>query len=105
MRSFTGAGYRRGGPRDVPVSGRPGAGFIKRVVGVAGETVEIWNKVVYLDGRPLTSPTPFFTDPDPEPNSLRDHGGPKVVPDHSCSSLVKSGQQSRQPPLGIRAGR
>jgi signal peptidase I len=65
----------------------PTRDFIKRVVGLPGETVEIRNKVVYIDGRPLEEPYVRFLSPplapeDPEfgrPDG-KDNWGPQVVP-------------------------
>lgn len=67
----------------------PTRDFIKRVVGLPGETVEIRDKTVYIDGRPLDEPYVHFLEPplarnDPEyglrSEGLRDHWGPQVVP-------------------------
>jgi signal peptidase I len=41
----------------------PERDFIKRVIGLPGETVELKGKTVYIDGKPLTEPyTRFFPD-------------------------------------------
>jgi signal peptidase I len=41
----------------------PERDFIKRVIGLPGETVELREKTVYIDGKPLTEPyTRFFPD-------------------------------------------
>jgi signal peptidase I len=65
----------------------PGRDFIKRVVGLPGETLEIRNKVVYIDGKPLEEPYVRFLSPplrpeDPEfgRGDGRDNWGPEVVP-------------------------
>ena len=65
----------------------PARDFIKRVVGLPGETVEIRNKVVYIDGKPLDEPYVRFLSPplrpeDPEygRGDGRDNWGPEVVP-------------------------
>ena len=58
--------------------------FIKRVVGVAGDTVEIRGKKVYINGKPLDEPYVVHDDPQiypdqpalPEPYRSRDHFGP-----------------------------
>ncbi|MEF2232084.1 MAG: signal peptidase I [Pseudodesulfovibrio sp.] len=52
--------------------------FIKRVIGLPGETVEVRDKVVYIDGRPLDEPYVFHTNADMMP--VRDNFGPFVVP-------------------------
>jgi len=52
--------------------------FIKRVIGLPGETIEIRNKVVYVDGQPIDEPyaqhTKFTRNP------IRDDFGPFTVP-------------------------
>jgi signal peptidase I len=67
----------------------PARDFIKRVVGLPGETVEIRDKTVFIDGKPLAEPYVHFLEPplarsDPEyglrSDGLRDNWGPRVVP-------------------------
>jgi signal peptidase I len=65
----------------------PARDFIKRVIGLPGETVEIRNKVVYIDGKPLSEPYVRFLQPplrpdDPEYGRMdnRDNWAPQVVP-------------------------
>lgn len=67
----------------------PARDFIKRVVGLPGETIEIRDKVVYVDGKPLSEPYVHFLEPplsrsDPEyglhSDGLRDNWGPQRVP-------------------------
>ena len=63
----------------------PDRDFIKRCMGVPGETVEIRNKVLYIDGeRSVDPPRSKFTDPviipKESPNGVRDNFGPVVVP-------------------------
>jgi len=46
--------------KDVEVTPTPGyesVSYVKRCIAVAGQTVEIKNKVVYVDGKPLSMPT------------------------------------------------
>jgi signal peptidase I len=47
---------RRGHVIVFKVPQNPPQDFIKRVIGLPGETVEIRNKVVYIDGKPLEEP-------------------------------------------------
>lgn len=59
--------------------------FIKRVIGLPGDTVEIINKKVYVNGKPLKEPYVKFTDPEiyPKEITFRDNYGPvKVPPNH-----------------------
>ncbi len=67
----------------------PTRDFIKRVIGLPGETVEIRDKTVFIDGRPLKEPYAHFIEQplrpdDPEyglrTESIRDNWGPQVVP-------------------------
>jgi len=67
----------------------PTRDFIKRVVGLPGETVEIRDKTVYVDGSPLDEPYARFLEPplrrdDPEytlqPEARRGGYGPNTVP-------------------------
>jgi signal peptidase I len=58
--------------------------FIKRVVAVEGDTVEIRQKKVYLNGRPVEDPHAHFTDStlygSDSTAQQRDNFGPKTVP-------------------------
>ncbi|MDM7202639.1 MAG: signal peptidase I [Thermodesulfobacteriaceae bacterium] len=59
--------------------------FIKRVIGLPGDTVEIINKRVYVNGKPLNEPYVQFTDKESYPKEIspRDNYGPvKVPPGH-----------------------
>jgi len=68
----------------------PDRDFIKRVIGLPGETLEIRDKVVYVNGKALDEPYAHFSAPplrrdDPEygmrGESTRDNWGPEVVPE------------------------
>jgi signal peptidase I len=56
--------------------------FIKRVIGVPGDTVEIRHKQVYLNGVKMEDPHATFADEDREVPGLRDNFGPITVPEH-----------------------
>jgi signal peptidase I len=93
--------------RDVVVfkyPGDPERDFIKRVIGLPGETVEIRNKKVYIDGEPLDEPYVQFLDPprspdDPEyglrSEGVRDNWGPRVVPEGHLLVLGDNRDNSR----------
>ncbi len=56
--------------------------FIKRVVGVAGDTIEIRDKKIYLNGSPCNDGHGIYTDSTIFPGSIqpRDNFGPVTVP-------------------------
>jgi signal peptidase I len=56
--------------------------FIKRVIAVGGETVEIRHKHVYLNGEKVEIPEATFADESREIPGLRDNYGPTTVPPH-----------------------
>ena len=63
----------------------PARDFIKRVIALPGETVQIRNKKVYLDGRPLDEPYVHFSRPPRAGGDYMieddpDNWGPKQVP-------------------------
>lgn len=60
-----------------------GRDFIKRVIGLPGETVEIRGKQVFINGRPLEEPYAIHLDAQimGNPHSPRDHFGPVKVPE------------------------
>jgi signal peptidase I len=68
----------------------PTRDFIKRVIALPGETVEIRDKQLWIDGRPLDEPYVHFLEPplrrdDPDymrrVEPIRDNLGPQVVPE------------------------
>jgi len=82
----------------------PDRDFIKRVIGLPGETVEIRNKKVYINGRPLDEPYVHFLDPPLHPDNpdfglrterLRDNWGPEVVPEGQLLVLGDNRDNSR----------
>jgi signal peptidase I len=58
--------------------------FIKRVVGVAGDRVEIRSKKVYINGKEVDDPHAYFAGYDPQagPVGSGDEYGPKVIPEN-----------------------
>jgi signal peptidase I len=69
----------------------PGRDFIKRVIGLPGETVEVRNKKVYVNGAPLEEPYVHFLEPPAAVTTghevtsfdVRERYGPVTVPaDH-----------------------
>ena len=63
----------------------PQQDFIKRCVAVGGQTVEIRNKVLYVDGKRQNEPYAVHDDPRvfPREITVRDNFGPFPVPPHS----------------------
>lgn len=67
----------------------PSKDYIKRVVALPGEKVQIINKKVYINGEQLETPHAVYSDPTVMPaptrpmESPRDNFGPVVVPPHS----------------------
>ncbi len=59
--------------------------FIKRIIGVPGDTVEVIDKTVYLNGEPFIIPAEQHLDPLTYPAELqpRDNLGPVTVPPDS----------------------
>jgi signal peptidase I len=60
----------------------PKKDFIKRVIGVAGDVIEIRNKQVYINHKPLNHDLGVYTDPRIIPAEMqpRDNLGPITVP-------------------------
>ncbi len=60
----------------------PKVDFIKRVIGLPGDTIEIVNKKVYVNGKLLKEPYVIHTDPNVYPRNIspRDNFGPVKVP-------------------------
>ena len=71
--------------------GDPKVPFIKRVIGLPGETLEIRDKTVYINGKELEESYKHFIDPNiyergsgiPSDYIARDNFGPKVIPPNS----------------------
>jgi signal peptidase I len=82
----------------------PARDFIKRVIGLPGEKVEIRDKVVYIDGEALNEPYVRFLEParprsDPEyglrGEGIRDNWGPRIVPEGKLLVLGDNRDNSR----------
>ena len=64
----------------------PDRDFIKRVIGLPGETLELRNKKIYIDGRPLDEPYVHFLTPPSDQgqevitSDLRENYGPVTIP-------------------------
>ena len=58
--------------------------FIKRVIGVAGDSVEVRGKKVYINGKQVDDPHAHFEGDDPQTAGLpsRDDYGPRTVPEN-----------------------
>ena len=61
----------------------PNLDYIKRVIATAGDTVEIRNKKIYINGNPFADKHGVYTDPKIRPASVspRDNFGPVTVPE------------------------
>ena len=74
---------------------QPDTDFVKRVIGLPGDTVEIHDKVVSINGKPLDEPYVVHDDPQiyppqpalPEPYRSRDQFGPYKVPPASYFAM------------------
>lgn len=55
--------------------------LIKRIVAIGGDTIEIRNKAVYVNGSLVENPHAYFEDPHIAPNGQRDNYGPVKVPE------------------------
>jgi len=61
----------------------PSQDFIKRVIGLPGDTVQIINKKVYINGKPLANDHGVYLDNRIMNEGPRDNFGPLTVPAHS----------------------
>jgi signal peptidase I len=67
----------------------PDTDYVKRVVGLPGDTVEVKDKIVSINGKPMSEPYVIHVDPRvmpsrpslPEYGGVRDQYGPYTVPD------------------------
>ncbi len=65
----------------------PSKDFIKRVIGIAGDKIQIKNKKIYINDKPYNDPYGFYSEQDIIHNwgvgVNRDNFGPVTVPPHS----------------------
>ena len=63
----------------------PSRNFIKRIIAVGGDTVEVQNKVVYVNNDPQDEPFSQHISPEtlPARYSPRDNFGPVTVPQNA----------------------
>ena len=55
--------------------------FIKRVIGTAGDAVEIRDKKIYINGKAVDDPHAYFEGEGPGGIQIKDDWGPKTVPE------------------------
>ena len=74
----------------------PSKDFIKRVIGIAGDKVEIRDKKVYVNNKPLKHDHGIHTDSYDLPASVqpRDNFGPVIVPPHKLFVMGDNRDQS-----------
>jgi signal peptidase I len=74
----------------------PSKDFIKRVIGLSGDVIEIKNKVVFINGQPQKEEYVKHTDSKilPPAVSPRDNTGPLVVPPHSLFTMGDNRDES-----------
>ena len=70
----------------------PETDYIKRVIGLPGEEVELVNGVVYIDGVPLAEP--YVKHVEPPDRRPADNWGPRVVPPDQYLCLGDNRDQS-----------
>jgi len=63
----------------------PERDFVKRVIGLPGDTIELHRKTVYINGKPLTEPYVQFLEPastggPPRVDDLREEYAPVTIP-------------------------
>lgn len=72
----------------------PSRDFIKRVIAVEGDVIEEKNKVIYVNGQPLTEPYIQHTDRNRNPFEPRDNFGPYIVPKNKLFVMGDNRDQS-----------
>jgi signal peptidase I len=81
---------------------QPETDFVKRVIGLPGDTVEVRDKKVSINGKPLSEPYVIHKDPTtyplqqalPEPYRSRDQFGPYTVPAGNYFAMGDNRDQS-----------
>ena len=70
--------------------------FIKRVIGTPGDTIEVRDKIVYVNGNPLNEPYAIHTQNNIYPADIqpRDNFGPVTVPENSYFMMGDNRDQS-----------
>lgn len=70
--------------------------FIKRVIGISGDTIEVRNKKIYINGFPYNDKYGVYTDKATFPNAMqpRDNFGPVKVPPDSIFVMGDNRDQS-----------
>ncbi len=68
--------------------------FIKRVIAVAGDTVEVRHKAVYINGAKVEEPHATFAEGDRETPGQRDNLGLFTVPEHKLFVMGDNRDQS-----------
>jgi len=71
--------------------------YIKRLIGLPGDTIEIVNKAVFVNGEKYDVPQAQYEDPEVLPSaiSVRDNYGPLVVPPHCYFMMGDNRDNSR----------
>jgi signal peptidase I len=74
----------------------PKKDFVKRVVAIGGDTVEIRDKVLFINSEPIKETYAVYNDINifPAGKNPRDNFGPVIVPDNACFVLGGNRDQS-----------